>query len=234
MGVCVEVWRLGRTTYLEALALQRDVHARRKAGHCVDTLLLTEHAPVLTLGRGADERFLRVPRATLAQQGIALIRTERGGDVTYHGPGQLVAYPILDLRDHGRDLHLFVRRLEETALEFLRTFGLEGRRLPGTPGIWMQHDKIASVGVFVSRWTSMHGIAINIAPALEHFDLIHPCGLVGQRMTSIAAICATSPSMEEAFERYATAFAQVFGVELVMAPGSSEPIASSVRHHSAS
>lgn len=213
--VRVQAVRLGRTDYLEALALQRSLHARRKDGACEDTLLLTEHEPVLTLGRAADERFLRVPVAVLAKQGIALVRTERGGDVTYHGPGQLIAYPILDLRQHGRDVHLFVRRLEETALRLLRAYGLEGRRLPGTPGVWVGEEKIASVGVFVSRWVSMHGIAINVSPSLAHFELIHPCGLVGLRMTSVEALCGPAPPMDEAIDVYAAAFAEVFGVELL-------------------
>ena len=213
----VELVRLGRTQYLEALALQRDLHVRRRAGVCGDTLLLTEHEPVLTLGRGADARFLRVPATDLAARGIALVSTERGGDVTYHGPGQLVAYPILDLRGHGRDVHLYVRRLEETAIGLLRVCGLEGRRASGTPGVWVGEEKIASVGVFVSHWTSMHGIAINVAPSLAHFELIHPCGLVGQKMTSIAALRGSAPTMEEALDGYATAFAEVFGADLVMA-----------------
>jgi lipoate-protein ligase B len=213
----VQLIDLGLTDYLEALALQRGMHALRRDDACGDTLLLTEHRRVLTIGRGADDRFLRVSPPVLAEHGIGLVRTERGGDITYHGPGQLVAYPILDLRNFGRDLRRYIRALEETALRLLATYGVEGRRAPGTPGVWVGAEKIASVGVFVSRWVAMHGIAINIAPSLEDFGLIHPCGLVGQRMTSVAALLGDAPPLGAAVARYAEVFAAVFDV--VITPG---------------
>lgn len=208
----VQVVRLGRMDYAAALTLQRDVQAQRKAGQTGDTLLLTEHNPVLTLGRGADARHLRVSRSALDVFGIALVQTERGGDITYHGPGQLVAYPILDLRSYGRDVHRYIRDLEETAIRLLRCYGVNARRQPGSAGVWAGEDKIASAGVFVSRWVTMHGIAINIAPNLAHFELIHPCGLAGQRMTSIADQRGRAPAMEDAFRAFASVFAEVFEV----------------------
>jgi lipoic acid synthetase len=198
----ISVVRLGRTSYLDALALQRGLHAQRKAGERGDTLLLTEHEPVLTLGRGADGRNVLADESELAALGIEVVPVERGGDVTYHGPGQLVAYPILDLNRYGRDIHRYVRALEESAIRLLALYGLRGERRAGTPGVWLGDGKIASVGVFVSRWVTLHGIAVNVDPNLSHFELIHPCGLVGQRMTSLAAELGHHAGLNEAIELY--------------------------------
>ncbi|MGI8553387.1 MAG: lipoyl(octanoyl) transferase LipB [Dehalococcoidia bacterium] len=214
MTAIVRLLRLGRSDYRTALNLQRELHASRKLGNCSDHLLLTEHEPVLTLGRGADERFVRASASSLAELGIELIGTERGGNVTYHGPGQLVIYPILDLRAYGRDVHRYIRCLEESVLRLLGRYGLAGRLLSGTPGVWVGERKIASVGVFVSQWTTMHGLAINIAPDLRQFALIHPCGLVDGQMTSIAAEIGLAPPMEEVSDRYASIFAEVFDADL--------------------
>lgn len=205
---------LGRTKYEDALALQRQLHAARVAGQIGDLLLLTEHERVLTLGRRADGQYLRVPISALPERGIDLIRTERGGDVTYHGPGQLVAYPILDLHKQSLDVHGHVRRLEQTAILLLQRYGLAGGRRQGAPGVWVGSEKIASVGVYVSRWVTMHGLAINLSPNLADFDLIEPCGLVGTRMTSVGALGRPVPSMAEATRDYATIFAEVFHVSL--------------------
>jgi lipoate-protein ligase B len=180
------VLRLGRTLYDDALAAQRAVHNRRKAGLCSDTLILTEHEPVLTLGRNADRTHILASAGELYRMGINVVPVERGGNVTYHGPGQLIAYPIVDLTGFGRDIRRYVGALEDSALRLLRRFGVEGERRPGTPGVWAANGKIASIGVFVSRWVTLHGIAINIDPDLSHFDLIEPCGLAGVRMTSLA------------------------------------------------
>jgi lipoate-protein ligase B len=203
----IAVIRLGRTAYPAALTLQREIQAQRKTGERGDTLLLTEHDPVLTLGRGADGRHIRADEARLAALGIEVVSVERGGDVTYHGPGQLVAYPIIDLNRYGRDIHRYVRALEESAIRLLGTYRLQGERRPGTPGVWVDEAKIASVGVFISRWVTMHGIAINIDPDLSRFELIHPCGLVGQRMTSVAAELRRAAPMDEAEARFIPAFA---------------------------
>ena len=197
---------LGRTAYADALAVQREVHERRKAARCGDTLILCEHEPVLTLGRGADTRHILVSDVDLAARGIAVVPVERGGNVTYHGPGQLVAYPILDLTGYGRDIHAYVRALEESAIRLLAGYAVTGERRPGTPGVWAGGHKIASVGVYVSRWVTLHGIAINIDPDLTHFDLIHPCGLAGTRMTSLAALLGRPVPIDEAADRFISAF----------------------------
>jgi lipoate-protein ligase B len=205
---------LGRTAYPATLERQRRLHAARVRSEIEDVLLLTEHERVLTLGRKADDRFLRFSRGELAARGIAVIETERGGDVTYHGPGQLVAYPILDLRSFGRDVLGHVRRLEETAIRLLALYGIDGERRAGLPGVWAGERKIASVGVYVSRWVTMHGLAINLAPALSDFDLIHPCGLVGVRMTSVVELGGQAPDLPAAFADYARVFDQVFAAGL--------------------
>ena len=205
----VALLRLGRTAYLDTLRLQRDVHERRKAGLCGDTLILTEHAPVLTLGRGGDRRHILVEDAHLASLGIDVVPVERGGDVSYHGPGQLVAYPIVDLTAYGRDIHRYVRALEESAIRLLAHYGVTGTRRPGMPGVWVGEAKIASVGVFVSRWVTLHGIAINIDPDLSHFELINPCGLVGVQMTSLAHQLGRPVAPAEAEERYLATFQAV-------------------------
>ena len=190
---------LGRVPYREALALQRALHA----GAVSDYLVLLEHPHVYTLGRNADTAHLLVPPAEV---GADLEAADRGGDVTYHGPGQIVAYPVLDLRAYGRDIHRYMRALEQSAIDLLATYGIAGERRPGTPGVWAGGDKIASVGVFVGRWVTLHGIAVNIDPDLSHFDLIHPCGLVGTRMTSVAALLGRPVPLGEAIERYVVVF----------------------------
>lgn len=210
----VRLLELGRTEYGEALALQQRLHAARVRGESEDVLILTEHERVLTLGRRADGRHLRVPETELASRGIALVQTERGGDITYHGPGQLVAYPILDLRARGCDVRRHVRALEESAIRWLAAYGIDAGRREGAPGVWVGDRKIASIGIYVSRWVTMHGLAINVAPALDDFELIHPCGFVGLRMTSITELCGAAPPTEVAAREYACAFAGVFDVAL--------------------
>lgn len=205
---------LGCTRYVDALALQRALHAHRVAGEVGDLLLLTEHEPVLTLGRRADDRFLRVSHDALAARGIALVPTERGGDITYHGPGQLVAYPILDLRQRACDVRRYVRELEETAIRFLARFGLTGERWPGRPGVWSGGGKVASVGVYISHWTTMHGIAINLAPDPADFDLVYPCGLTDTHLTSVAMLTGDAPRLETAWDDFGNDFADVFDVEV--------------------
>jgi lipoyl(octanoyl) transferase len=204
------VLRLGRTRYRDALALQRRLHGERVSGACGDLLLLTEHEPVLTLGRRADESGLRASREGLAARSIDLVATERGGNITYHGPGQLVAYAIVDLRRYRDGVRGHVWRLEESGIQLLDLYGLHGARREGAPGVWIGDDKIASLGVYVARSVAMHGIAINIAPRLEDFDLIYPCGLVGVRMTSVLAVRGVAPEMEEAAGDCARIFEQVF------------------------
>jgi lipoate-protein ligase B len=198
------ILRLGRTRYQDALAVQREFHANRKAGLSPDTLILTEHEPVITLGRSGNRRHILAGEDELRRLAIDVVQVERGGDVTYHGPGQLVAYPIIDLGGYARDIRRYVHALEESAVRLLARYGVEGTRRTGTPGVWAGNAKIASVGVFLSRWVTLHGIAINIDPDLSHFDLIEPCGLIGVRMTSLAREVGRSTPLAEVEAPYLT------------------------------
>jgi lipoyl(octanoyl) transferase len=182
----LEVVSLGRVPYGEALALQRDLARRVAAGAAPDTLLLCEHPPVVTLGRASRPEHLLLSGDELARRGVEVVEIERGGDVTYHGPGQLVGYPILDLRRHGRDLHRYLRALEEVLIRAAAAFGVEAGRVPGKTGVWVGDRKLASIGIHVSRWVSWHGFALNVTEeSLPGFDLIVPCGLAGVRMTAL-------------------------------------------------
>jgi lipoyl(octanoyl) transferase len=183
---------LGRRPYGEVLALQRDLCRRRVAGELAeDLLLLVEHEPVITLGRGTKEESLPVPRARLgehlARRGVALFEIERGGDVTYHGPGQLVGYPILDLRTHRQDLHWYLRALEDALADALDALGVPAGRNPGLTGVWTAGRKIASIGIHVKQWVTLHGFALNVTTDLDCFDLIVPCGIKDVVMTSVLA-----------------------------------------------
>ncbi len=182
---------LGRMRYREAWALQRARHAARDAGQIGDTLLLVEHEPVLTLGRHAKDEHVVADPDELARRGIEVIRVERGGEVTYHGPGQLVAYPIVRLRDLPVLLRPFVRALELTMADVAARYGVEAAPRPGYPGVWVAQDgprprKLGALGLRVERGISYHGIALNITTRLEDFELIDPCGMAGLEVTSVA------------------------------------------------
>jgi lipoate-protein ligase B len=178
---------LGRRGYAEVLELQRSLCRRRMEGDITeDVLLLVEHEPVITLGRGTRAPSLPLPRAELERRGIGVFEVERGGDVTFHGPGQLVGYPILDLRAHREDLHWYLRHLEGALIGALAALGIEAGRNPGLTGVWTRGRKIASIGIHVKQWVTYHGFALNVSTDLDYFDLIIPCGIQGVVMTSVA------------------------------------------------
>lgn len=214
----VEVIDLGLTAYPAALELQRRLQLDRQAGTRGDTLLLTEHQPVLTLGRAREEPDLRVAPEVLDRAGIEIVPTERGGDITYHGPGQLVAYAILDLKALDIRVVDHVTRLEETVIRTLAAFGVQGGRRPAARGVWVDGRKIASVGVNVRRWVSMHGIALNVEPDMAHFDLINPCGLEGVVMTSLARETGHGFAAADVVSNFLNAFADVYSVSLRASP----------------
>lgn len=177
---------LGLVPYGEALERQRALADDRIAGRLPhDTLLLLEHPHVVTLGRGAKQTSLPIDPEALRRRGIDVFEIERGGDVTYHGPGQLVGYPIFDLTQHRRDLHWFLRRLEETLIAALDTLGVAGERREGYTGVWTAGRKIASIGIHVRQWVTWHGFALNVTTDLSAFDLIVPCGIPDVVMTSV-------------------------------------------------
>jgi lipoyl(octanoyl) transferase len=177
---------LGRMSYSDALELQRDVAHRRIAKSIDrDLLLLVEHAPVVTLGRSTSPDHLATSPQELAARGVELFDIERGGDVTFHGPGQLVGYPIYDLSEHRQDLHWFLRELEGALIQALDALGVRGERREGYTGVWTEGRKIASIGIHVKEWVTWHGFALNVTTDLSFFDLIVPCGIQDVEMTSV-------------------------------------------------
>jgi lipoate-protein ligase B len=187
MSAPLEVIDLGQRGYHDTLALQRSLRLARLDGREPhDLLLLVEHEPVYTLGRGTREASLPLPPAALRERGATVAEVERGGDVTWHGPGQLVGYPILDLRRHRADLHWYLRTLEQALVGALGALGLAAGPDPGRTGVWTDGRKIASIGIHVKQWVTLHGFALNVDPDLAWFDAIVPCGLTGVTMTSVA------------------------------------------------
>lgn len=187
MSARLVVQDLGRRSYGEVLQLQRSLCQRRIAGEVTeDLLLLVEHEPVVTLGRGTQAQSVPLPPAELERRGIPVYDVERGGDVTFHGPGQLVGYPILNLREHREDLHWYLRSLEAALIRGLETLGIEAGTNPGLTGVWTRGRKLASIGIHVKQWVTFHGFALNVNTDLSYFDLIVPCGIRDVVMTSVA------------------------------------------------
>ncbi|MGH7427988.1 MAG: lipoyl(octanoyl) transferase LipB [Candidatus Methylomirabilaceae bacterium] len=206
---------LGLTPYQEALALQRRLAALRAEGGVGDLLLLLHHPPVVTLGRGGQRAHLLVDDSRLTALGIEFFEAERGGDITYHGPGQLVGYPILDLAGYGRDLHRYLRLLEGVLIETLAAFGVGAGRRVGRTGVWVADRKIASIGIHVTRWVTRHGFALNVDMDLSPFGLIVPCGIRGAAATSLAREVSRPVAMDEVIPTLAKRFQDGFGVRLV-------------------
>lgn len=215
----VYLLRMGRVAYRHALRLMERVVEARRRGEIGDTLLLVEHPPVITLGCGGGMEDLRVPPSHLHRLGIEAVETDRGGRITYHGPGQLVAYPILRLPDH--DLHGYLWRLEQVVVELLAECGIAGGRIERHPGVWVGAEKIAAVGISVRDGVTAHGVALNVDPEMAHFDLIVPCGIPDRGVTSMGTVLGRSVSMEEIERGFVSAFGRVFGrrVEPCRAPG---------------
>ena len=212
----IDVRRLGRVEYGAALELQARLVEERKRGDIGDSLLLLEHPPVITLGvktKGKSTNIVVSPEA-LAAEGVAVFETGRGGDITYHGPGQLVGYPIFDLRPDRCDVHRYVRDLEEALMLAIREFGIEGRRVAGLTGVWVgeagREEKIAAIGVRISRWITSHGFALNVATDLRHFRLIVPCGIADRGVTSIERVLGSPVPMRDVEDAVVRAFNVVF------------------------
>jgi lipoyl(octanoyl) transferase len=205
----------GLTDYSEALELQRRLARARVNGELADdTLILLEHPRVITLGRGAAESNVVVPAEVLAGGGVELFEVERGGDVSYHGPGQLVGYPILDLTRHVQDLHWYLRQLEEVLIRALAPFGVPGIRMPGYTGVWVEDRKIASIGVHVTRWVTFHGFALNVCTDLSDFELIVPCGIEDVQMTTVEREAGRACSVDGVADEVARSFGEVFGLAM--------------------
>ena len=212
----LEVRRLGRTDYADAHALQRDLVDARVAGTIGDTLVLTEHEPVVTVGRGTS-------REEAAGAGLPIFEIERGGEATYHGPGQVVAYPILELPETRRDLHRYLRDLEQVVIGVLAEFDVEGRRVDGLTGVWVGDLKIASIGVAVRRWVTWHGLALNVHTDLQAFRGFRPCGLEADVMTRLADHAELPPGNMLVEVLVVKHLCEVFGLELPPPPPPPEP-----------
>jgi lipoyl(octanoyl) transferase len=209
------VEQLGLIDYADGLCLQRGRVTARKVGTVPDTLLLLEHPHVYTLGRNAKKDNILLSAEQLAARGAQVFEIDRGGDVTYHGPGQLVGYPILDLTQHRRDIAWYMRSLEEVLIAVARDYGIEAGRLAGAPGVWVGNDKLAAMGVHISRWVTSHGFALNVNTDLRYFDWIVPCGLRDKGVTSLEKLLGRRVEMGEAIARVVGHFGKVFELEMV-------------------
>jgi lipoyl(octanoyl) transferase len=201
--------------YADALALQRSLVADRQAGRIGDLLILLEHPHVLTLGvRGDGGRaHIVAPREVLAERGVDVYETGRGGDITYHGPGQVVGYPIVDLKPDRCDVHRYVRDLEDVLIRTAADYGIEARRVSGLTGVWVGEEKLAAIGVRIARWVTSHGFAFNVSTDLEYFRLIVPCGIADRGVTSLSRLLGRTIDMREVEDRIVTHFAEVFDRE---------------------
>ncbi len=207
---------LGRMPYCDALVLQREYLAKRIAGEIGDTLLLVEHNPVITLGRSANSDNILAARDALLRIGVEVFEIERGGDVTYHGPGQQVGYPIINLREFDINLHEYLRLLEEVLIEALKNFELVGRRIEGLTGVFVGDSKVAAIGIAVKKWVTFHGFAFNVNPILSHFELIVPCGIRDHTVCSLAGLLQKKELALSDFRKpLVNSFSNVFGVEII-------------------
>src|ERR1700692_3305604 len=211
---------LGRPSWADACALQQRIVAARKAGAIDDVLLFCEHPHVLTLGRNASQQNLLASESVLRQKNVELRETNRGGDITYHGPGQIVGYPNLNLDPLRPDVHWYVRTPAEAMIRAPAYFGIPAYRIPGKTGIWVQppgnipEEKLAAIGVHISRWVTSHGFAFNVSTDLRYFDLIVPCGIAGRAATSLEKVFGRGVEREEVAPHLTRHFGEVFGLEM--------------------
>jgi lipoyl(octanoyl) transferase len=207
----LDVRRLGLVQYPDGLALQRELVEDRRAGRIPDTLLLLEHPHVVTIGVKKDgRRHIIATPEQLSARGVEVFETGRGGDVTYHGPGQIVGYPILDLNPDRRDVHQYVRDLEEVMIRVCADYGVAAGRIRGLSGAWVGDAKIGAIGVRISRWITSHGFAFNVTTDVEFFNLIVPCGIADRGVTSLASASGRAPALSEVEDRFVEHFASVF------------------------
>jgi len=203
---------LGPSEYLPSLELQRKVVQKRKTSEVPDCLLFVEYPHTITLGRGGKAEHLLAAASELKSRSVTYCETDRGGDITYHGPGQMIAYPILDLKGLRRDIDWYLRSLEECIIQTLVDFGVQSERVSGATGVWVGDEKIAAIGVRTSQWVTSHGIALNVHTDLDYFDLIVPCGLRSRGVTSLSKILGSrAPELREVKSRFTLHFGRIFG-----------------------
>jgi len=207
----LDIIDLGLRGYKQVWDLQRGLLKKRISGEIIDTLVLVEHLPVITLGRQGTDEDILFSHKYLSERRISIFRVERGGKATFHGPGQLVAYPVIYLAE--RDVHKYLRDLEETLIRLLRSLGVSGERKKGYTGVWIKGKKIASIGVGVKRWVSYHGLALNVNTDLSYFSLIFPCGMNGKEMTSLKGVLSSLVEMDEVKKLFVNSFCEVFNYD---------------------
>ena len=210
----ISVTNIGRTHYADAWQLQQKLWDLRRSKTIGDVLLYTQHEHVYTIGKGGDKDHLLATGNELRENGVDFFQIDRGGDVTYHGPGQVVGYPIIDLNNYVPDLHKYLRSLEEVIIIALKKFGIEGTREEGLTGVWVNGNKIAAIGVKVSRWITMHGFALNVNTDLSKFDRIIPCGIFHKGVTSMQSILGKTLSVEDVQDSLSNAFGTVFECQI--------------------
>lgn len=217
INTCV-VYQLGLVEYGEAYELQRKLHGKRMNEEIPDILLLLEHPPTLTIGRSGSLENVLVSKEKLADEGITLFFIDRGGDVTFHGPGQIVGYPIMDLSSRGKDIQRYVRDIEEVLIRTLKDFSIAATRDESHAGVWVGNEEIAAIGLSIRRWVTMHGFALNVNPDLTHFSYINPCGFPDRRATSMAQLLIHEVAMDEVTDRLLAHFSEVFDVTMKAGP----------------
>lgn len=216
----LQIVHAGLMDYGSALALQERLLLRRQEGAIGDTLLLLQHPPVLTLGKRGETENILLDAQALRDLGVSVYEINRGGDVTYHGPGQLVGYPIMDLADRGKDVRAFVEGLEEVFIRLLaEQYGIDAHREDRKyTGVWVGDEKITAIGIAVKRWVTMHGFAFNVNTDLSHFQWINPCGITDRGVTSLAKLLGAPQDLDRVREEVAAAFCGVFGCQPVFVP----------------
>lgn len=208
------VYHLGLVEYSKAYHLQRKLLRQRFDGEIMDTILLLEHPPTITIGKSGKLENVLASQAQLASEGVSLFFTDRGGDVTYHCPGQLVGYPMIDLRGRGRDIHRYLHDLEEVVIRTLNDFSIKAYRDESHAGVWVKNEEIVAIGLSIRRWITMHGFALNVNPELKHFSMINPCGFSGRKATSISSILSQDIPMQAVIERLIAHFSAVFDAQI--------------------
>lgn len=210
--LCMLYW-LGQIDYGEAYDIQKKLWSQKMNGRAEDALLLLAHPPTFTVGKSGKLENLLLTKEELASKGISLFFIDRGGDITYHGPGQLVVYPIIDLKNRGKDIYQYIHCLEEVAIRTLASLSIEAQRDEKHIGVWVGDEKIAAIGVRIKKWITMHGLALNVNPNLEHFSYINPCGILDRGVTSIAGLLCREVPMETVVKELVKQFSDVFDVD---------------------
>jgi lipoyl(octanoyl) transferase len=215
-GSSARILELGLVDYDRARSIQLQLVNKRIAGSITDTFIFVEHPPTITIGQGVCDNNILVSEEDLKRRGVHVCETERGGDVTFHGPGQQVIYPIIDLDRRGRNLHRYLRDLEEIVIDFLKNYDLKGERVPGKTGVWVHDKKICAIGIAVKRWVSYHGLALNLSTDLSYFNLINPCGLPSSTVTSLESLTGIPMNRSRVFFELVGSIENIFQTELLL------------------